>query len=353
MELPQTQTTPARKACCTPSKPAAPSATLASREGRPAPADTPPQLPGALPLHEPIPFADAGSTDHMVRLDGSAFLMGSENDDIWKEDGEAPVREVTVKPFYLDACAVTNEQFAAFIDATGYVTEAESFGWSFVFHTHLPRKFVEKLRKTQAVQGLEWWLAVPGAKWDRPYGQRSDLKGRMQHPAVHVSWNDAMAYAKWAGKRLPTEAEWEFAARGGREQNVFPWGDQLTPRGRFMCNTWQGRFPLEDSADDGFAGTCPVDAFKPNAYGLYNTNGNVWEWCADWFSPDWHTRAHDDPSVVRADPVGPPTGTHKMQKGGSYLCHVSYCNRYRTAARTGNTPDSSTTNNGFRCARDA
>ena len=305
-----------------------------------------------MSLHPPIVHANTGSTDNMVKLAGGTFRMGSENDDIWESDGEGPVRDVAVKPFYIDACAVTNQQFAAFIADTSYITQAQHFGWSFVFHTHLPRKFAQQLRQTSAVVGLEWWLAVPGARWDRPFGQRSNLKGRMDHPAVHVSWNDAMAYAQWAGKRLPTEAQWEFAARGGRDQQVYPWGNALAGRKQFRCNTWQGRFPNEDTGEDGFAGTCPVDAFKPNDFGLYNTNGNVWEWCADWFSADWHTRPHEDPAVITVDPIGPPTGTQKLQKGGSYLCHVSYCNRYRTAARTGNTPDSSTTNNGFRCVRD-
>jgi formylglycine-generating enzyme required for sulfatase activity len=163
---------------------------------------------------------------------------------------------------------------------------------------------------------------------------------------VHVSWNDASAYADWAGKRLPTEAEWEYAARGGLEQKLYPWGDDLTPAGRHLCNIWQGEFPTHDTAEDGYAGTCPVDAFPPNGFELYSVAGNVWEWCLDWFSPDFHRIA------TRVNPVGPPSGTAKVMKGGSYLCHASYCNRYRVAARTSNTPDSSTTNTGFRCVRD-
>ncbi|MEO0964225.1 MAG: formylglycine-generating enzyme family protein [Planctomycetota bacterium] len=358
------------KACCTPSKAAA-SPTLASRGGAV-------NTDVAALAHEVKPaiaHANTGSTDNMVRLDGGTYLKGTAADDRWASDGEQPVYPVTVDPFYLDATAVTNEQFAAFIDATGYTTEAQTFGWSFVFHTHLPAKWAERLREAQAVQGLQWWLAVPGAKWDRPFGERSDLKDRERHPVVHVSWNDAQAYAAWAGKRLPTEAEWEFAARGGREQSVFWWGDRLRPRGKFRCNTWQGDFPMKDSAEDGFAGTCPVDAFEPNPFDLFNMNGNVWEWCADWFSPAHHVDqllaqgwtppvGEDDQPVdpyqaldathaaPLVNPRGPDAGTAKTQKGGSYLCHVSYCNRYRTAARTANTPDSATTNNGFRCARD-
>jgi len=364
------------KACCTPAKPAA-SPTLASRGGA---VNT--DIQGtAHPVLPAITHAAAGSTDGMVRLDGATYLKGTAAADRWPSDGEQPVHPVTVKPFYLDATTVTNDQFARFIADTGHVTEAESFGWSFVFHTHLPPKFADKLRETQAVQGLQWWLAVPGAKWDRPFGERSDLKGREDHPVVHVSWNDAQAYANWAGKRLPTEAEWEYAARGGREQSVFWWGDRLQPRGKFKCNTWQGNFPHIDSAEDGFAGSCPADAFEPNPYGLFNMNGNVWEWCADWFSSTHHVdqllangwspspaegsdccqssttpdpyQALDATTAAPLDnPRGPEAGTVKTQKGGSYLCHVSYCNRYRTAARTANTPDSATTNNGFRCARD-
>jgi formylglycine-generating enzyme required for sulfatase activity len=319
-------------------------------------APVPPAAAPLTPTRRTIRHADGGSTDGMVRLDGGPFLMGTDYPKGFPEDGEGPVREVTVSPFYIDATSVTNAAFAEFVDATNYRTEAEDFGWSFVFHTHVPKKFADKLRAEGKTPGLSWWLGVPGAMWRRPFGERSGIDDRMDHPVVHVSWNDATAYCQWAGKRLPTEAEWEFAARGGREQTIYPWGNQLEPRGQHRCNVWQGDFPKQDSAADGFAGTCPVTAFKPNGYGLHNMCGNVWEWCGDWFSPDWHVEASEatrnNPTGPNLDAEGTPQGTHKVQKGGSYLCHESYCNRYRLGARTANTPDSATTNNGFRCVRD-
>ncbi|MEM8737229.1 MAG: formylglycine-generating enzyme family protein [Planctomycetota bacterium] len=299
----------------------------------------------------------------MVRLPGGSFLMGTDYPQGFPEDGEGPVREVTLRPFWIDATAVTNAQFAAFVRDTGYRTEAEHFGWSFVFHLHVSKKFADKLRKDAQVPQTPWWLAVPGARWDHPFGERSSIKTLMDHPAVHVSWNDAVAYAEWAGKRLPTEAEWEYASRGGRVQSLYPWGDQLEPRGKHLCNVWQGKFPAENTAADGYVGTCPVGAFSPNGYGLFNTSGNVWEWTNDWFSPAWHANASEKTRDNPIGPLPPEDGgeasdgpgfrlTHKVQKGGSYLCHASYCNRYRLGARTGNTPDSATTNNGFRCVRD-
>jgi formylglycine-generating enzyme len=194
-----------------------------------------------------------------------------------------------------------------------------------------------------------WWLAVNGATWRHPEGPGSDVATRPHHPVVHVSWRDAAAYAAWAGKRLPTEAEWEMAARGGLDQARYPWGDELAPRNRWRCNIWQGRFPTHNTAQDGHTGTAPVRSYGPNGYGLYEVAGNVWEWCADYWSTTWH--AEDRPST-RVDPIGPHSGTSHVTRGGSYLCHESYCNRYRVAARTHNTPDSSTGNTGFRCAAD-
>ena len=265
-------------------------------------------------------------TTNMVKLDGGIFLMGS-HDPSFPADGEGPIREVRVNPFWIDPYAVTNAQFAQFVAASNYVTEAEKFEWSYVFYQFLP----DDHPPTRGVAAAPWWRQVFGATWREPEGPDSTIAERMNHPVVHVSWNDAVAYANWAGKRLPTEAEWEYAARGGLRQKRFPWGDKLTPKGKHRCNIWQGKFPQHNTKADGYAGTCPVDAFQPNKFGLYNTSGNVWEWCSDWFTAN---RSGSD------NPTGPQRGSAKVMRGGSYLCHQSYCNRYRVSARTHNTPDS-------------
>ena len=291
------------------------------------------------------PKAGTPSSAGMVRLPGGEFLMGTDDAEGFPADGEGPVRRVTIRPFSLARTAVTNAEFDAFVRATGYRTEAERFGWSFVFHLFVPRG--RKVEVLGSAGPAPWWLAVGGACWSAPEGPGSSLKGRRDHPVVHVSWHDAAAYCAWAGLRLPTEAEWEYAARGGLEQRRYPWGDELTPAGKHRMNIWQGEFPTRNTTADGHAGTAPVTAFRPNDYGLYNMTGNVWEWCADWFSPDWH---RDGP---REDPAGPPAGQARVTRGGSFLCHRTYCNRYRVAARSANTPDSSTGNTGFRVATDA
>lgn len=285
-------------------------------------------------------------TDAMKYLPGGSFLMGTDSDVGFPEDGEGPVREIALSPFYIDVYAVSNGEFSRFVEATDYRTEAERFGWSFVFQNHVP-KHLKKSSSVRRVPGLDWWLAVEGACWYRPEGRGSNIRKRQDYPVVHVSWNDASAYAEWAGKSLPTEAEWEYAARGGLVGRTFAWGDELTPRGKHVCNIWQGVFPDQDTGDDGYAGTCPVDEYRPNGYGLYNMAGNVWEWCADWFHPSHHKECD------AVDPTGPKSGSSRTMKGGSFLCHSSYCNRYRVAARTSNTPDSSTANLGFRCVRRA
>jgi formylglycine-generating enzyme required for sulfatase activity len=281
----------------------------------------------------------------MVLIPEGTFMMGTSSNEGFPKDGEGPARQVRMKSFLLSPYAVTNKQFKAFADATGYKTEAETFGWSFVFHLLASEETRQRVKTVP--QGVPWWLVVEGSYWAAPEGPGSSIEERMDHPVTHVSWNDAEAYCRFAGVRLPTEAEWEYAARGGLEGRTYPWGDLLKQDDEHRCNIWQGKFPVKNNASDGYVGTAPVHAYKPNGYGLYQMSGNVWEWCADWFAPDYHQSTSSDNPVY-----GKPTGSRSM-RGGSYLCHRSYCNRYRVAARSSNTPDSSTGNCGFRVARDA
>ena len=282
------------------------------------------------------------SLEGMIQLPGGSFLMGTDDGQGFPRDGEGPVRKITLDPYLISPYATTNAEFSTFVGETGYETEAERFGWSFVFYRFLTTKAKKKVMGS--VDDAPWWRAVRGANWRRPEGPGSGIKTRMKHPVIHISHNDALAYCAWSGKRLPTEAEWEYAARGGLEQTRYPWGETLTPEGEHRCNIWQGEFPTRNTAKDGYAGTAPVDAFPANGFGLYNVSGNVWEWCLDWFSATYHVGG------IRNNPKGPPTGKSRVIRGGSYLCHKSYCNRYRVAARSSNTPDSSTGNSGFRCA---
>jgi sulfatase modifying factor 1 len=264
-------------------------------------------------------------TTDLVDIPAQSFLMGSDDALAYPDDGEGPVRRVEVAAFAIEARAVSNARFAEFVAATGHVTDAERFDSSFVFAGLLP----DDHPPTGAVVGAEWWREVIGARWDRPYGPASSLDGLDDHPVVHVSANDADAFCAWAGRRLPTEAEWELAARGGLEGQPFPWGDELEPGGKHRMNVWQGRFPATNTKADGHYATAPVDAYEPNGLGLYNMTGNVWEWTASAF--------------------GPARPGQLALRGGSYLCHASYCRRYRTSARMANTRDTSTGNIGFRC----
>ncbi|MFM8560552.1 MAG: formylglycine-generating enzyme family protein [Solirubrobacterales bacterium] len=276
--------------------------------------------------------------DRLIELDGGSFLMGNPRGDGYPQDGEEPVREVTLSPFAIGSAPVTNREFGAFADQTGHVTEAERAGWSFVFTMFLPEDF----EPTRAIERAPWWRQVFGAQWRHPEGPQSGLDGREEHPVTHVSWNDAAAYCAWAGGRLPTEAEWEFAARGGLSGAPFPWGDELEPGGRHMMNVFQGEFPAVNSCADGWAGTSPVGTYDPNGFGLVDTTGNVWEWCSDRFNANTY---REGPS---SDPQGPAAGDPRVVRGGSYLCHASYCGRYRVDARSSNTPDSTSGNTGFR-----
>lgn len=292
----------------------------------------------------PVPIHPARVTVKGLRLVGipaTAFRMGNPRDDGYPADGETPVHEVQLDAYAIASTTVTNLQFAEFVAATGYVTEAERFGWSFVFSGVVPAS----VGPTPGVPGTPWWRQVFGATWRTPEGPSSGLNGRQEHPVAHVSWNDAQAFCSWSGTRLPTEAEWECSARGGRIDEPYPWGTDLEPRGEHRMNVWQGEFPHAPRVDDGYLTTAPAKSFRPNKFGLYAMTGNVWEWCGDWFDRDAYLAGDQQ------NPQGPTEGTARVMRGGSYLCHASYCNRYRVDARSSTTPDSSAGNIGFRVAR--
>lgn len=301
-----------------------------------------------VPDLQPAPRLRAEIESGMVKIPGGKFLMGGDDLDIFIDDAEGPVREVTMPGFLMDAEVVTNRAFSEFVVQTGYVSDAELEGWSFVFHSQVHPGALSAVRDS-VIPDAPWWIALNAACWRTPEGKGSSVANRANHPVVHISWRDAAAYAAWAGKRLPTEAEWEMAARGGLPRAMYPWGEDFKLQGQHRCNTWQGRFPQINTGADGYIGTCPVDAFEPNGYGLYNMSGNVWEWCSDWWSANWHI---DASTATRENPRGPLAGVAKVIRGGSYLCHASYCNRYRVSARSFNNVTSSTGHMGFRCAAD-
>ena len=261
----------------------------------------------------------------MVYIEEGEFLMGTGKGFPF----EGPVHRVWLEGFYIDTTEVTNTQFREFVEATGFETESERLGWSGVFDGSIGE-----------------WEAVNGADWRHPSGPDSSIDDKDDYAVVHVSWDDAAAYAKWAGKRLPTEAEWEYAARGGLDDATYPWGDELTPRGAHRANIWQGRFPHHDQGDDGFGSVAPVRRFPPNGYGLHDMAGNVWEWVSDWYAPNYYRT-----SPTR-NPPGPSVGQNKVQRGGSWTCSTNYCQGYRVAARQHTPTDSALNNLGFRCARD-
>lgn len=265
-------------------------------------------------------------TAGMVLIEGGEFTMGT-------DDGlafEGPAHRVSLDSFYLDRYEVTNARYAAFADATGYVTESERLGWSGVFD---PQQ--------------NGWTKGDGADWRRPHGPGSSHTAMAEFPVVHLAWEDAVEYCDWRGARLPTEAEFEYAARGGLEGAKYAWGNDLTPEGVHRANLWQGVFPQDDRTLDGYGSHGPVGKFPPNGYGLYDMTGNVWEWVQDWYSPTYFAN-----SPTR-NPDGPRSGTQKVQRGGSWLCSENYCQGYRVAARMMTDPDSGLNNLGFRCAADA
>lgn len=315
--------------CCTPSRGALPrAAAQAHAGGRNHPDVAPPERAAAhAGVQAPCAAATASrDLSDMVEIPGGVFRMGCDRREGHRADGEGPARDVALEGFLIDRCAVSNARFARFVADTGYRTDAQHQGGSFVFAGLLPDDFIA----TRGVASAPWWREVPGADWQHPEGPGSTLAGRENWPVVHVSHTDALAFCRWAGKRLPSEAQWEKAARGGLSGRRFPWGDEETPDGQHRCNVWQGVFPSDNHALDGHYGLAPVDSYAPNGYGLHNMAGNCWEWCDDWFEPD----------------------AARVMRGGSYLCHPAYCWRYRNAARSAAAPDSSTGHIGFRCASD-
>jgi formylglycine-generating enzyme len=299
------------------------------------------------PPTPPAPTSAAAAGVHSVpqaHIPAGTFAMGDGYGDGNRPDGEDPVHLVHVSAFDIDTTSVTVADFARFVDATGYRSEAERFGFSAVFHLVVAADDADLLGRPRTTP---WWVGVRGADWRHPDGPGSDTSGREDHPVVHVSWNDAEAYCAWAGRRLPTEAEWERASRGGIEGARYPWGNELmAPDGSWRCNIWQGSFPRTNTAEDGWVTTAPVQSFAPNGFGLWQTIGNIWEWCADVFDASTYSRRSGAGQV--RDPGGPADDAARVLRGGSYLCHDSYCNRYRNSARSSNTPDSSMGNAGFR-----
>ena len=344
----------------------------------------PPAVPAASPVpvfSETVPLtssAPAPAPAGMVWVPGGEFWMGCADPrgiPFGGSDAMAdarPIHRVRVAAFWMDVTEVTNDQFAAFVDETGYVTVAERPPRAEDFPGVPPENLVAgsivftppaepvPLRDATGAAHLRWWAYVPGACWRRPTGPGSDLEGRGDEPVVHVAFEDAEAYARWAGKRLPTEAEWEFAARGGLAGAPYPWGTDFKPEGRWMANTWQGRFPGENTADDGYVGIAPVGRYPANGYGLHDVSGNVWEWCADWYRPDTYAvDAGAGGERVAANPRGPgdsfdpqePGQPKRVQRGGSYLCSDQYCSRYIVGTRGKGEVSSATNHIGFRCVK--
>jgi sulfatase modifying factor 1 len=309
------------------------------------------------------PQSELPSRHDMVFVEGGTFPMGSDR----HYPEEAPVHRVTVSPFFIDRTPVTNRQFREFVNATNYVTFAEIAPDPKDYPDALPHMlkagslvFTPPNHPVDLRDWSQWWRFKFGANWRKPYGPRSSIGGRDDHPVVHIAYRDAEAYARWAGKELPTEAEWEYAARGGLEEAEFAWGDELAPEGRHMANTWQGAFPHENLASDGHRRTSPVLAFPPNGYGIHDMIGNVWEWTSDWYSSR-HAEDCGKPCCIPENPRGAPEADsyderapsvripRKVLKGGSHLCAPNYCRRYRPAARHAQPIDTGTSHIGFRC----
>ena len=334
------------------------------REGAPAEShvDFGPTVPNAARAPGPPPQG-------MVWIPGGEFSMGAQDPPDMDEVGmkatldSRPIHRVYVDGFYMDKTDVTNRDFAKFVKATGYTTVAERKPRAEDFPGAPPENlaagsvvFSPPDHAVPLDNHYQWWNYIHGANWRHPLGPESDIQGKEDYPVVHVAYEDALAYAKWSGKRLPTEAEWEFAARGGLAGKPFVWGDEFRPHGKWMANTHQGQFPVHDTAADGYAGLAPVAQFPANGYGLYDMAGNVWQWTSDWYRPDYYQQLSAAGGVVR-NPQGPdnsydpaePNQPKKVHRGGSYLCTDQYCSRYIVGTRGKGEPDTGTNHLGFRC----
>ncbi|HAY3543477.1 formylglycine-generating enzyme family protein [Elizabethkingia anophelis] len=322
-----------------------------------------------------IPLKDKSPVDvtnKMVLIPAGTFMMGS-NGDEWSRNWELPQHKVSVKSFYMDTHEVTNAEFEKFVIATGYITTAEKpVDWEALkkeLPPDTPKPSDEDLMpgsmvfaSPESVNGLDdysqWWRWVKGADWQHPLGPGSNIKGKEKHPVVHVSYYDAVAYAKWIGKRLPTEAEWEWAARGGLDNKIYPWGDEHISRGSQKANYWTGTFPIKNTEKDGYYYTAPVGSYAPNAYGLYDMAGNVWEICSDWFSENYYQSLQGN--QITNNPAGPskpyypsePFANKRVVRGGSFLCNDSYCASYRVSARMPYSEDTGMIHTGFRLVKD-
>ncbi len=317
-----------------------------------------------------VPFSGDTSVAGMVLIQGGVFEMGGDNEQASPD--EFPKHTVEVTPFYMDVTEVTNAQFSKFVEATGYITTAEKKpDWEELKKTVPPGtpKPPDSLlvaaslvfKPTGGPVNLndysQWWSWVKGASWKHPEGLGSSIEGKDEYPVVHVSWDDAMAYCQWAGKRLPSEAEWEFAARGGLVNNIYPWGNEHINAGKPKANSWEGKFPYFNEKKDGFIELAPVKSFPPNGYGLYDMAGNVWEWCSDWYDYNYYKQLGGKRTV---NPHGPeksfdpqdPYTPKKSLRGGSFLCNDAYCSGYRVARRMKSSPDTGLEHTGFRCVKD-
>jgi formylglycine-generating enzyme len=313
------------------------------------------------------------SPEGMVWIPGGEFSMGAMtnghgNSEMAMPSNDAkPLHRVHVDGFWMDKTTVTNEEFEKFVEATGYTTVAERAPTAEEFPSAPAENlvagsivFTAPDHEVPLDNYLQWWSYVQGANWRHPQGPKSDIKGKEKYPVVHVAYPDAEEYAKWAGKRLPTEAEFEFAARGGLAGKTYTWGDEFRPNGKWMANTWQGKFPLKDAGEDGYAGIAPVAKFPANGYGLYDMSGNVWQWCSDWYRPDYYESLAKAGGVAM-NPHGPdspfdpaePNEKKRVQRGGSFLCNDQYCSRYIVGTRGKGEVNTGTNHLGFRCVKDA